>query len=76
MAPNAGDAGRLPHQAVADVEDGLVRQIRLTMVDDQALFTEAVDVVRLTIAVVGFLLSSLVMSYLYKSHKVVPAISW
>ena len=55
MAPNAGDARGLPHQAVADVEDGIVRQIRLTMVDDQALFTEAVDVVRLTIAVVGFL---------------------
>jgi hypothetical protein len=50
MVPNAGDASSLPDQAVAAVEDGIVCQIRLTMVDDQPLFTETVDVVRLTIA--------------------------
>ena len=57
MAPNAGDARRLPHQAVADVKDGIICQIRPAMVDNQALFTKGMDVVRLTIAVVGFLLT-------------------
>jgi len=54
MASNASDAWRLPYQTVADEKDGIVCQIRLAMVDDQALFAEAVDVVRLTIALVGF----------------------
>ena len=55
MAPNTGDACRLPHQAVADEKDGAVRQVSLAMIDDQALFAEVMDVVRLTIAVVGLL---------------------
>ena len=45
MATNTGDACRLPHQAVADEKDGAVRQVSPVMIDDQALFTEAVDVV-------------------------------
>ena len=39
VATDARDACGLPNQAVADVKDGVVRQIRLVMVDYQALFT-------------------------------------
>jgi hypothetical protein len=49
VAPNAGDARGLPHQAVADVKDGVVRQVSPVIVDDQALFAEVMDLVRLTL---------------------------
>ena len=46
----------LPDQAVADEKGRVVRQVSLAIVDDQALFAKVVNVMRVAVAVVLFLL--------------------
>ena len=50
VAANGGDAFGLPAQAIADVENGFVRQVSVAEVDHQALFAEFRDAMGLTIA--------------------------
>ena len=57
MAANACDALCLPDQAVADEKGRVVRQVSLTIVDDQALFTKIMQVMRVAVAVVLFTLT-------------------
>ena len=47
----------LSDQAGGDMEGGLVRQLRLAMVDDQALFAEVVNAMRGAVAVILLLLT-------------------
>ena len=55
MTANAGDALCPPDQTVADVEGRFVLQVSLTMVNDQALFAKAWNLMGVAVAVVDFL---------------------
>src|SRR3990172_12294722 len=57
MASNTRDACRLPDQTVTHEKCRGVRQIRLTIVNDQTLFAIIMNVVRLTITVILFSLT-------------------
>ena len=52
VASDTRNAGRLPLQAVGDIEDGVVGEVGLAMIDDQALFAKVVDMVRVAVAVI------------------------
>ena len=55
MATNTSDAFCLPTEAVADEIGRIVRQVRLAMVDDQALFAVVLDPMCIAVAVICLL---------------------
>src|SRR5512139_892892 len=57
MASNAGDAGSMPGQAVANVKGWIVREIRLAIVDHQALSSKVVQAMDVAITVIDFMLA-------------------
>ncbi len=57
MAANACDALSLPGQAVTDEKGRIVRQVSLSIVDDEALFPKIMTVVRVAVTQVSFTLT-------------------
>src|SRR3972149_9576394 len=55
MAVDARDARRVPIQAIRDQTDRGVRQIRLAMINHQAVSPKVLESMRLTVTIVAFL---------------------